>query len=286
MLNNISLNSVTPNTNTAVIVIGAYTDGIYNIHQDKIFDAKYDINISTDLSSQYNILQDVKLSSIYDINTHTEIYSIYNIKSASVVVSSYDICVGNEWGGIYNISAQSTIDDIYSIRSGLLFNGNYNIRASKLMEGLYNIRASSLLTGRYDIRHNVLTKLDSTYDIRVGTPLVSIYDLYYIPTEGELNMPGAKAELDKKAWLQSGHVVDNAITKSKAAIEHIEVTVESGNTEGTATVGEGAMVLGFVPTGNMDQYVDNINITDTTLTVALASAATADNTINVTVINA
>ncbi|NDZ93339.1 hypothetical protein G3I13_02005 [Streptomyces sp. SID6673] len=62
------------------------------------------------------------------------------------------------------------------------------------------------------------------------------------------------------------------------------VTVNSSATSGTATVVAGSVVLGVYPAGNQDQFVDNVAISGTTLTVTLAAAATAANTYKVTLI--
>jgi hypothetical protein len=62
------------------------------------------------------------------------------------------------------------------------------------------------------------------------------------------------------------------------------VTVALGQTTGTATVPAGAVILGIYPAGNQDQLVDNVAISGTTLTVTLAAAATAANTLKVAIL--
>lgn len=62
------------------------------------------------------------------------------------------------------------------------------------------------------------------------------------------------------------------------------VTVLAGAPTGTVTVVVGSTILGIYPSGNQDQFVDNVAISGTTLTVTLAANATANNTFNVTVI--
>jgi len=76
-------------------------------------------------------------------------------------------------------------------------------------------------------------------------------------------------------------VAPNSVKQSELAYEVVDVTVATGATTGTATVTEGAIVLGYYPTGNQDQFVDNISISATTLTITLAAAATAANTFKV-----
>ncbi len=49
----------------------------------------------------------------------------------------------------------------------------------------------------------------------------------------------------------------------------------------------GGKILGTVPTGNQDQFIDNVTLSALGLvTVTLGTAATADNTFNVTVARA
>ena len=72
-----------------------------------------------------------------------------------------------------------------------------------------------------------------------------------------------------------------AVTQAKLSYEVVSVTVVAAATSGTATVTTGSIILGYYPTGNQDQFVDNIAIASTTLTITLAAAATADNTFNV-----
>ncbi|MDQ0869039.1 hypothetical protein QFZ70_001512 [Arthrobacter sp. V1I9] len=64
----------------------------------------------------------------------------------------------------------------------------------------------------------------------------------------------------------------------------VAVTVNAAANSGTATVKAGAKILGILPAGNQDQFVDNVALSGTTLTVTLAAAATANNTFNVTVL--
>lgn len=85
---------------------------------------------------------------------------------------------------------------------------------------------------------------------------------------------------------------DGVLTLSKklsaASLNYsvIAVTVALGQTAGTGVVVAGAIVLGIYPAGNQDQFVDNVAIAGTTLTVTLAAAATAANAFKVVVLNA
>jgi len=71
------------------------------------------------------------------------------------------------------------------------------------------------------------------------------------------------------------------LVQSDIGYEVVAVTVVATAASGTGTCTTGSIVLGYYPTGNQDQLVDNIAISGTTVTVTLAAAATADNTFNV-----
>lgn len=68
-------------------------------------------------------------------------------------------------------------------------------------------------------------------------------------------------------------------------VQIVPVTVASTATTGTATVTAGATILGIEPSSNEDQFVNNVAISSTTLTVTLHAAATATTTFNVVVLN-
>lgn len=72
-----------------------------------------------------------------------------------------------------------------------------------------------------------------------------------------------------------------AVTQAKLATESVNVTVNAGAATGTGTVTSGSIVLGYYSTGNQDQFVDNVSISGTTLTITLAANATANNTFTV-----
>lgn len=68
-------------------------------------------------------------------------------------------------------------------------------------------------------------------------------------------------------------------------VQIVPVTVASTATTGTAAVTAGATILGITPASNEDQFVNNVAISSTTLTVTLHAAATATTTFNVAVLN-
>ena len=76
----------------------------------------------------------------------------------------------------------------------------------------------------------------------------------------------------------------NAVGQSEWKYEQVSVTVSAGNPSGTATVTSGSIVVGWRATGNQDQFIDNISVSGTTLTVTLAANATADNTFQITLL--
>ena len=73
----------------------------------------------------------------------------------------------------------------------------------------------------------------------------------------------------------------HAVGQSELKEEYIAITVLAGQTSGTGTATSGSTIIGWRPTGNQDQFVDNITISGTTVTITLAAAATANNTFEV-----
>ena len=63
--------------------------------------------------------------------------------------------------------------------------------------------------------------------------------------------------------------------------EYIAVTVLAGQTLGTGTATSDSTIIGWRPIGNQDQFIDNIAISGTTITITLSAAATANNTFEV-----
>ena len=84
--------------------------------------------------------------------------------------------------------------------------------------------------------------------------------------------PGTASAIDTKGRITP----TNLATKT--------VTVNATATTGTVTVVAGSTILGFYPATNQDQFVDNVAISSTALTVTLAAAATANNVFKVTLL--
>ena len=68
-----------------------------------------------------------------------------------------------------------------------------------------------------------------------------------------------------------------AVGQSELKYESVTVTVSAGQPSGTGTATSGAVIVGYRPAGNVDQLVDSIAISGTTVTVTLAANATAQN---------
>lgn len=64
----------------------------------------------------------------------------------------------------------------------------------------------------------------------------------------------------------------------------VAVNVAASAATGTATVVAGSTIISIYPVGNQDQFVDNVAISGTTLTVTLAANATAQNQFKVVVL--
>jgi hypothetical protein len=75
-----------------------------------------------------------------------------------------------------------------------------------------------------------------------------------------------------------------------AELKEVAITVLAAAATGTNTADVeliGGKIVGIVPTGNQDQFVDNVELSAAGLvTVTLAANATADNTFNVVVARA
>ena len=84
-----------------------------------------------------------------------------------------------------------------------------------------------------------------------------------------------------QAMLGSG-----SVGQSEAKTELATVTISAGQSSGTATVTSGNIILGWYPTTNLDQIIDDISISGTTLTVTLAGNATGTTTIKVQMLKA
>ena len=68
---------------------------------------------------------------------------------------------------------------------------------------------------------------------------------------------------------------DSSVGLAEFKYESVSVTVSAGNPSGTGVATLGSIIIGWRPSGNVDQLVDSIAISGTTVTVTLAANATA-----------
>ena len=81
-------------------------------------------------------------------------------------------------------------------------------------------------------------------------------------------------------------IADATVNQSKLSYEVVAITVAAAATSGTGTCTSDSIILGYYPTGNQDQLVDNVAVSGTTVTITLAAAATTANTFNVVLLKA
>jgi hypothetical protein len=90
--------------------------------------------------------------------------------------------------------------------------------------------------------------------------------------------------------IETAEIADGAVRKSKVGYKSVAVTVAAGQTSGSSSADAelvGGEILGYYPTGNQDQLVDNVVLNaNGSVTITLAAAATSDNTFKVVVLRA
>ena len=104
--------------------------------------------------------------------------------------------------------------------------------------------------------------------------------------KGKIVAPSTVASVLADNAVNNAAMADDAIKQAELDYEQVSVTVSAGASSGTATVTSGSIIFGWRATGNQDQFVDNMAVSGTTLTVTLAANATADNTFQVTLLKA
>ena len=86
----------------------------------------------------------------------------------------------------------------------------------------------------------------------------------------------------------TGKLAAGAVTVAKIGYKAVAVTVAAAATSGSSAADTdlvGGAIVGYHPTGNQDQFVDNVVLNaDGSVTITLAAAATANNTFNVIVL--
>ena len=86
----------------------------------------------------------------------------------------------------------------------------------------------------------------------------------------------------------SAKIADGAVTAEKIGYKVVAITVAAAATSGSSAADSDLVngeIIGIYPTGNQDQFVDDVSLDGTgSVTVTLAAAATAANTFNVVVL--
>lgn len=85
-------------------------------------------------------------------------------------------------------------------------------------------------------------------------------------------------------WVTTWKIAANWVTLAKTTITTNDVTVALWDTTWTATVVAWSVVIWVYAVWNQDQFITDIDITWTTLTVTLWAWATADNVLKVVTI--
>ena len=103
---------------------------------------------------------------------------------------------------------------------------------------------------------------------------------------GNIVQPSTVAATIASNTITNAMMKDDSIKQAELDTETANVTVSAGNPSGTATVTSGSVILGWRATGNQDQFIDNMAVSGTTLTITLSANAIADNTFQVTLLKA
>jgi len=105
----------------------------------------------------------------------------------------------------------------------------------------------------------------------------------FAPSAGDPS-PLSLAEILDQNFRTIQEEMNGKLDSKNLALQVKTITVSAGQSTGTVTVPTSAVILGIYPAGNQDQFVDNVSISGTTLTVTLAANATATNTYKVTLL--
>lgn len=99
--------------------------------------------------------------------------------------------------------------------------------------------------------------------------------------------PQPRGDRLRSDQISTRHIVNGAITDDKMGLAIHAISIAGAATAATSTIDTasvGGSILGYYPTGNQDQLVDNIVLNaNGSVTLTLAAAATATNTFNVVV---
>lgn len=95
-----------------------------------------------------------------------------------------------------------------------------------------------------------------------------------------------KGTVAQPSSVPAGTIPAGTITKTQVSYEEVTVNVAIGQTTGTGTATSGSVIIGYRPSGNVDQTIKSIAISGTTVTVTLSAGATAQNNFDVILLKA
>lgn len=96
---------------------------------------------------------------------------------------------------------------------------------------------------------------------------------------GVIKQPSTLAATIAANSVNKSSLNNDAVGVNELDYELVTVTISAGQPSGTGTCTSGSIIAGWYPTTNLDQIIDDISISGTTLTVTLAGNATATTTI-------
>lgn len=104
------------------------------------------------------------------------------------------------------------------------------------------------------------------------------------PSAGVQEPLGAGPATIRTNQIRTRHLFDGSVTAGKIAFKTVAVSVTNGTAAATTAVDAtiaGGVLVGCTPTGNQDQFIDNVVLNaNGSITVTLAANATATNTFN------
>lgn len=102
--------------------------------------------------------------------------------------------------------------------------------------------------------------------------------------------PETAGNVLRSGEIRTRHLANKVVTSGKLAIDTVAVSITNGTPAATTAAAAndvGGIVMGCVPSGNQDQFIDNVVVNaNGGITVTLAANATATNTFNCRVLRA
>jgi len=110
----------------------------------------------------------------------------------------------------------------------------------------------------------------------------------YVAMSGDVSIDAAGTTTIAAGAITTDKIASAAVTKTKIGYKVVAVSVAAGAASGTSIADPdlvGGQIVGIYPTGNQDQFVDNVVLnSDGSVTVTLAGNAVAGNNFNVVVL--